>query len=99
MDRLHKFVVWLGNGCDRSDIAMEFLRRLGGDETLHLNPFQELSVSVDGLNLHSVELWRHFMRLFDVPLVEASMNSSRIHPRRKFDLPMFRKHFNSGTNV
>lgn len=60
-------VVWLGEGWHGSDMAMEFLRRLGEDETLHLDPLLNPSVSVNGRNLGSTELCGHLIRLFDLP--------------------------------
>jgi len=41
-------IVWLGKGCDGSEMAMDFLRKLGEDGTLHLNPSLEPSVLCGG---------------------------------------------------
>ncbi|KAH0544776.1 hypothetical protein FGG08_001143 [Glutinoglossum americanum] len=60
-------VVWLGEGWHGSDMAMELLRRLGEDETLHLDPSLNPSISVNGLDLDSMELSGHVIRLFDLP--------------------------------
>ncbi|TVY45237.1 Heterokaryon incompatibility protein 6,OR allele [Lachnellula occidentalis] len=60
-------VVWLGEGWEGSDTAMGFLRKLGEDDSLHLDPSQEPSISVDGLDLDSSKLRSHIIRLFDLP--------------------------------
>jgi hypothetical protein len=60
-------VVWLGTGWDGSDMAMEFLRTLAGDETLHLDPQLDPSISVNGLYLDSSKLCGHIIRLFNLP--------------------------------
>jgi hypothetical protein len=60
-------VVWLGEGWDGSDVAMEFLRKLGEDETLHLDPFQPPCIQVDGVDLTSAKLCADLIRLFDLP--------------------------------
>lgn len=60
-------VVWLGEGWDGSDVALEFLASLAGNETLHLDPLLEPSISVNGLSLSSVELRGHLVRLFGFP--------------------------------
>jgi hypothetical protein len=60
-------VVWLGEGWDGSEIAMEFLRRLGEDENLHLDPDKHPSIDVHGLNMCSPELCGNLIQLFDVP--------------------------------
>jgi Heterokaryon incompatibility protein (HET) len=60
-------IVWLDEGWPGSDMAMHFLRSLGEDETLHLDPSQKPTISVNGLNLDSSELCGHLIRLFDLP--------------------------------
>ena len=65
--RASQVVVWLGEGWQGSDIAMGFLRSLGADKTLHLNPELKPSISIDGLNLDSIELRGNLIRLFDLP--------------------------------
>ena len=60
-------VVWLGEGWSGSDMAMEFVRVLGQDENLHLDPTREPSIEVNGLNLSSWELCENLIRLFDLP--------------------------------
>ncbi len=65
--RASQVVVWLGEGWQGSDIAIEFLRFLGDDETLHLNPALDPSISVNGLKMDSMELRGNLVRLFDLP--------------------------------
>ncbi|KAF2496870.1 HET-domain-containing protein [Lophium mytilinum] len=60
-------VVWLGTGWDGSNMAMEFLRILAGDETLHLDPQVDPSISVNGLYLDSSKLCGHIIRFFNLP--------------------------------
>jgi hypothetical protein len=62
-----KVVVWLGESWDGSDLAMDFVRILGGDKTLHLDPFHEPSVCVNGMNLDSPQLCRSLIRFFGLP--------------------------------
>ncbi|TVY42784.1 Heterokaryon incompatibility protein 6,OR allele [Lachnellula subtilissima] len=60
-------VVWLGEAWEGSDIAMEFLRKLAEDNSLHLDPAQEPSISVHGLDMDSSELCSHIIRFFNLP--------------------------------
>lgn len=57
-------VVWLGEGWQGSNTAMEVLRSLREDETLHLDPALDPSVSVHGLRLDSMELRGNLIRIF-----------------------------------
>lgn len=65
--RASQVIVWLGEGWQGSNIAMDFLRSLGEDETLHLDPALDPSVSVHGFRLDSMELRGNLIRLFDLP--------------------------------
>ncbi|TVY87027.1 Heterokaryon incompatibility protein 6,OR allele, partial [Lachnellula willkommii] len=60
-------VVWLGEAWEGCATAMEFLRKLAQDRSLHLDPAQEQSISVHGLDLNSSELRSHIIRFFDLP--------------------------------
>lgn len=60
-------IVWLGESWNGSDTAMEFLRKIGNDGSLHLDPSLSPNVAVDGLTLESSELCGHLIRLFDLP--------------------------------
>jgi hypothetical protein len=60
-------VIWLGEGWDGSDVALEFLRKLAGNDTLYLDSLLEPSISVNRLSLSSVELRSHLIRLFELP--------------------------------
>ena len=60
-------VVWLGEGWPGSDMAMEFVRELAEDETLHLAPSLTPSISVSRLKMDSMELCGHVVRIFDLP--------------------------------
>ena len=60
-------IVWLGEGWPGSEMAMEFLRRLGNDAALHLDPMLEPCINVNGLDLDSQELCGHIVRLFSLP--------------------------------
>jgi hypothetical protein len=62
-----RVVVWLGEEWHGSGVAMEFLRRLGEDATLHLNPARAHSITVDGRGVDSQNLRSHLCRLFDLP--------------------------------
>jgi len=62
-----RVVVWLGEGWDGSNMAMELLRKLGDDANLHLDPSLAPCVSVDGMRLDSPVLCRNVIRLFDLP--------------------------------
>jgi hypothetical protein len=62
-----RVVVWLGEGWNGSDTAMEFLRRLGEDKTLHLVASLEPNLCVNGLRVDSPELSGHIAHLFDLP--------------------------------
>jgi len=62
-----RVVVWPGEGWDGSNIAMEFLRKLGDDETLYLGPSPVPCISVGSRHLDSPSLCRHTIHLFDLP--------------------------------
>ena len=53
-------------------MAMEFVRKLVEDVTLHVFPSLTPSISVSGLKLDSVELCGHVARLFDLPWWERT---------------------------
>ncbi|TVY48619.1 Heterokaryon incompatibility protein 6,OR allele [Lachnellula cervina] len=60
-------VVWLGEAWEGCDTAMEFLRTLAEDKSLHLDPAQEPSISVHGLDTNSSQLCSHIIHLFNLP--------------------------------
>ncbi|KAE8445950.1 hypothetical protein EG329_012729 [Mollisiaceae sp. DMI_Dod_QoI] len=60
-------VVWLGEGWDESEMAIEFLHKLAEDKTLHLDQRQQPSICVNGLYMDSPELRRSLIRFFDQP--------------------------------
>jgi len=60
-------VVWLGEGWDGSYLAMEFLRRLGKDEDLHIDRLIKPCIEVNGLYMDSPELCGQIVRLFNLP--------------------------------
>lgn len=60
-------VVWLREGWDGSDQAMQFIQKLGDDHTLHLDPSRSPHVEALGQSLYSVELRRNIICLFDLP--------------------------------
>jgi hypothetical protein len=66
-EKASRVVVWLGEGWKGSDLAMEFLSKLGTDASLHLDPSLSPSISVQGKNLGSQDLCKHLIRLFDLP--------------------------------
>jgi hypothetical protein len=61
-----RVVVWLSEGWDGSDLAMDFLEQLGQDADLHLDPSRIPYVTVSGLTLESSELREHLIRIFAV---------------------------------
>ena len=60
-------IIWLDEGWDGSDLAMEFLRVIGDDASLHLHPSLNPHVTVEGLTLESIELRGHLIRIFNRP--------------------------------
>src|SRR5436190_1679884 len=60
-------IVWLGDSWPGAEVTLEFLQRLGEDETLHLEPSLDPSITVNGLKLDSKELCEHLIRIFDLP--------------------------------
>lgn len=65
--RASQVVVWLGNGWQGSDMAMDFLNSLGKNAALHLDPALDPSIVVGGLKLDSIELRGNLIRLFNLP--------------------------------
>ena len=60
-------VVWLSEGWNGSDMALEFLRKLAEDDMLHLDPLLNPSIRVHGLNMNSMELCGNLINLFNLP--------------------------------
>jgi hypothetical protein len=58
-----RVVVWLSEGWDGSDLAMDFLERLGQDADLHLDASLTPCINVNGLTLESSELREHLVRI------------------------------------
>jgi len=56
-----------GGRLDGSDMAMDFVRILGGEKTLHLDPSCEPNVCVNGKTLDSPQFRHNLIRLFDLP--------------------------------
>lgn len=70
---------------------MDFLRSLREDETLHLDPALDPSVSVHGLRPDSMGLRGNLIRNFCPAVVEAHMDNPRICRRQKASISMLRE--------
>jgi hypothetical protein len=71
-----RVVGWLSEGWDGSDLAMDFLEKLGQDADLHLDPNLNPCITVDGLTLESGELREHLVRIFAVAWWKVSSKKS-----------------------
>jgi hypothetical protein len=68
-----RVVVWLSEGWDGTDLAIDFLKKLGQDADLHLDPTLTPCITVSGLTLKSSELREHLVRIFAIAWWQVSI--------------------------
>jgi hypothetical protein len=65
--RASSVLVWLGEAWEGCELAMEMLKQLGSNESLHVFKSLNPSFSIHGMDLGSAELRDHLYRFFSSP--------------------------------
>jgi len=65
--RAWNVVIWLGETFNDCDLAMDYLKQLGGDKNLHLNPSLSPSIRVAGESVDSVQIQNALKEFFSLP--------------------------------